>query len=99
LRWAVELFHEDVKGHWGFEDVSTSSFDSVVSHVHWVYCAYLLLTAELPGFSSREEGHFERQRHVMKVLDHRQKAHLLQQLTRINGLEKQKSELKAALAA
>ena len=38
LRWAVELFHKDVKMHLGFEDVSTSGFDSVESHVYWVYC-------------------------------------------------------------
>lgn len=36
LRWAVELFHKNVKQHLGFEDVATSGFDAVTSHVHWV---------------------------------------------------------------
>src|SRR6266436_8572778 len=29
LRWAVEIFHKNVKQHLGFEDVATSGFDSV----------------------------------------------------------------------
>ena len=49
LRWAVELFHKDVKMHLGFEDVATTSFDAVQSHVHWVYCAYILLHMSPPG--------------------------------------------------
>jgi len=36
LRWAVELFHKEVKRHLGFEDVSTRGFDSVESHVYGV---------------------------------------------------------------
>jgi len=36
LRWTMELFHKTVKQHLGFEDVATSGFDSVMSHVHWV---------------------------------------------------------------
>ncbi len=35
LRWRIELFHKSVKMHLGFQDVSTVSFDSVTSHVHW----------------------------------------------------------------
>ena len=99
LRWRVELFHKSIKMHLGFEDVSTVSFDSVISHVHWVYCAYLLLNSELPGLATTGKSLLERQQHIMKALDHKQKAQLLQQLTQIGGLEKQKSELKEALAA
>jgi hypothetical protein len=98
LRWRVELFHKSIKMHLGFEDISAVGFDSVVSHVHWVYCAYLLLHGDLPGCKPGKSLS-ERQQHVMRMLDHRQKAHLLQQLTRINGLENQKAELKSALAA
>src|SRR6266702_1209010 len=42
MRWAVELFHKCVKQHLGFEEVATHGFDAVISHVHWVYCAYSL---------------------------------------------------------
>jgi hypothetical protein len=99
LRWRVELFHKTVKMHLGFEDISASSFDSVIAHVHWVYCAYLLLGGDLPALASSAKGILERQQHVQKMLDHKEKAHLLQRLTRINGLKEQKSELKTALAA
>ena len=48
----MELFHKTVKQYLGFEDVATSGFDSVVSHVHWVYCAYILLSMSPPGVSA-----------------------------------------------
>ena len=99
LRWTIELFHKAVKMHLGFEDVSTKSFDSVIAHVHWVYCAYILLHSELPGISSSAETLSERQRYVMSILVKKEKANLLQQLTQIGGVVKQKNELKRALAA
>jgi len=98
LRWRVELFHKAVKMHLGFEHVSAVSFDSVVSHVHWVYCAYILLQSQLPGAPSTVQTIYERQRYVMSVLEHKEKASLLQRLTQINGLEILKAELKRALA-
>jgi len=42
-RWAVEIFHRICKSHLGMEHAGVVEFDSLVSHVHWVYCAYLLL--------------------------------------------------------
>lgn len=33
----------------GFEDVVTKWFVSVMAHVHWVYCAYILLHSHPPG--------------------------------------------------
>src|SRR5918992_104349 len=47
LRWAVALFHKNIKQFLGFEDVSTSGFDSVKSHVYWVYWAYMLGSSSL----------------------------------------------------
>lgn len=98
LRWRVELFHKAIKMHLGFEDVSTASFDSVVSHVHWLYCAYILLQMDLPGVPPQARTVAERQRYVMSVLEHREKANLLQRLTRINGPGEVKNELKGALS-
>jgi hypothetical protein len=43
IRWRVELFHRDVKDKLGMLDAGVSHFESQRSHVHWVYCAYLLL--------------------------------------------------------
>lgn len=42
-RWTVELFHKTCKSHLGMEHAGVTQFDSLVSHVHWVYCAFLLL--------------------------------------------------------
>jgi hypothetical protein len=42
-RWAVELFHRTCKSNLGMEHAGVIEFDSLVSHVHWVYCAFLLL--------------------------------------------------------
>lgn len=99
LRWKVELFHKAIKMHLGFEHVSASSFDSVVAHVHWVYCAFLLLQDELPGVPSTAKSIQERQHYVMDVINQKEKARLLQRLTQIHGVENMKNELKRALAA
>ena len=55
-RWNIELFHKDVKSYLGFEDVSCHDFESVDAHVHWVYCAYLLLPKLAPESKSILEG-------------------------------------------
>ena len=98
LRWAVELFHKDVKMHLGFEDVATTSFDSVQSHVHWVYCAYILLRMSPPGVPPDVKGVGEKQRQLQRLLDHKEKRRVLQKLTQIGGVERYKDELRQALA-
>jgi len=42
-RWLIELFHKDAKSYLGMEHAGVRDFDSLKSHVHWVYIAYLLL--------------------------------------------------------
>ena len=42
LRWTVEIFHRNIKSYLGFQDVGCEKFESVMSHVYWVYCAYIL---------------------------------------------------------
>lgn len=98
LRWAVELFHKDVKMHLGFEDVATSGFDSVQSHVHWVYCAYLLLRMSPPGVPPDVKAVGDKQRHIQKFLENKGKRHILQRLSQIGGVEHYKDELRQALA-
>src|SRR4029453_7765929 len=68
LRWAVELFHKSVKQHLGFEDVATHGFDAVISHVHWVYCAYILLHMSPPGLSPGVQRIGDKQKELHKVL-------------------------------
>jgi hypothetical protein len=98
LRWAVEIFHKRVKQHLGFEDVATSGFDSVMSHVHWVYCAYILLHMSPPGVSPEAKSVGDKQRHLQQAIDHREKRRVLQKLTQIGGVQRYKDELRQALA-
>jgi hypothetical protein len=43
LRWSVELFHRATKSQTGMIDAGLTTFEAVRAHVHWSYCAYLLL--------------------------------------------------------
>jgi Transposase DDE domain len=99
LRWSVELLHKCVKQHIGFEDVATHCFDAVVSHVHWVYCAYILLHMSPPGLSPESQSVGDRQRALQQGLADQEKRHILQQLTQIGGVQRYKDELRQALAA
>ena len=97
LRWGVELFHKKVKQHLGFEDVATSGFESVMSHVHWVYCAYILLEMSPPGVSSQTKSLSDKQRQLQNYLKNKDKRRLLQKLTQIGGVKRYKEELRQAL--
>jgi len=97
LRWAVELFHKDVKQNLGFEDVATSGFDSVEAHVHWVYCAYILLHMSPPGVPADVKSIGDKKRRMQTNLAHKEKRRILQKLTRIGGVESYKEELRQAL--
>lgn len=98
LRWAIELFHKTVKQHLGFEDVATSGFDSVISHVHWVYCAYILLSMSPPGVSAGVKSLGDTQRQLRQLFENQEKRRVLQKLTQISGVQHYKDELRQALA-
>jgi len=98
IRWKIEIFHKHVKMHLGFGHVSAKKFSSVESHVHLVYCAYLLLNADLPGVG-KVGTIIEKQRKVGAVLENREKARIIHELTKIGGAERYKNELKSALMA
>jgi len=98
LRWAIELFHKMVKQHLGFEDVATSGFASVISHVHWVYCAYILLCMSPPGVSAGVTSLGDKQRQLQQLLENQEKRRVLQQLTQIGGVQRYKDEVRQALA-
>jgi hypothetical protein len=99
LRWAVELFHKDVKQHLGFEEVATSGFDSVMSHVHWVYCAYILLHMSPPSLPPEVKSLGDKQRKIQQCLEHKEKRYILQKLSHIGGVQRYKDELRQALAS
>src|SRR6266478_6654387 len=98
MRWAVERFHKCVKQNLGFEDVATHGFDAVVSHVHWVYCAYILLHMAPPGLSPGAQSIGEKQRALQQGLAAREKRQILQKLTQIGGVQRYTEELRQALA-
>jgi Transposase DDE domain len=98
MRWAVELFHKCVKQHLGFEEVATQGFDAVRSHVHWVYCAYILLHMSPPGLSPGAQSIGDKQRALQQGLADKEKRHILQKLTQIGGVQRYKDELRQALA-
>jgi hypothetical protein len=98
MRWAVELFHKCVKQHLGFEEVATHGFEAVLSHVHWVYCAYLLLHMAPPGLSPRARSIGDKQRALQQALADKEKRQSLQKLTQIGGVQRYKDELRQALA-
>jgi hypothetical protein len=98
LRWAIELFHKTVKQHLGFEDVATSGFASVMSHVHWVYCAYILLSMSPPGVSADAKRLGDKQRQLQQHLANQKKRRILQQLTQIGGVQRYTNALRQALA-
>jgi hypothetical protein len=98
LRWAMELFHKTVKQQLGFEDVATSGFDSVMSHVHWVYCAHILLSMSPPGVSAGVKSLGDKQRQLQQLLENQEKRRVLQQLTQIGGVQRYTDELRQALA-
>ena len=98
MRWAVELFHTCVKQNLGFEDVATHDFDAVMSHVHWVYCAYILLHMSPPGLSPGSQSIGDKQRALQQGLADKEKRQILQKLTQIGGVPRYKDELRQALA-
>lgn len=97
LRWRIEIFHKEVKMHLGFEDVATSCFKSVMAHVHWVYCAYILLNFNPPGVSENLSGVMDKQHRVKEIVESRKISRIRQLLTQFNGAEKLRYELREAL--
>lgn len=96
LRWGIEIFHKEVKSYLGFQDVAAKSFTSVKAHVHWVYCAYILLHARLPGIPDSLDSLPDRQRKIKEIVDSKEKVRMIQLLTQINGVERCKNQLRQA---
>lgn len=96
MRWAIEIFHKEIKMFLGFEDVATKWFCSVIAHVHWVYCVYILLNAGPLLSQARDMA--EKQHWISRIIADREKRRVIQLLTQFNGPERYKSELQEAVA-
>jgi hypothetical protein len=99
LRWRIEIFHKEVKMFLGFEDVATKWFSSVMAHVHWVYCVYILLNSKDIEVPEQLKSLAEKQHWITKIIENKEKSRVLQLLTRINGAQYYKTELQSALQA
>lgn len=97
LRWAIEIFHKKIKMFLGFEDVSAKHFRSVISHVHWVYCAYILMNSSPPGFPDGMKSMAEKQLMVNKIIEKKGLSAMNQLLTQAKGPQRLKSLVQKAL--
>jgi hypothetical protein len=97
IRWQIELFHKKIKMFLGFEDVAPKFFDSVVSHVHWVYCAYILLHSHPPGIPKTLKSVEEKQQLIMTSYQNRKISSMLQVISQFNGVDRLKKQLREAL--
>jgi hypothetical protein len=69
-----------------------------MSHVHWVYCAYILLSRSPPRVSADARSLGYKQRQLQQLLANQEKRRILQQLTQIGGVQRYKDALCQALA-
>ena len=99
LRWKIEIFHKEVKMFLGFQEVAAKHFESVMAHVHWVYCAYILLQALPPPGHKNIGSIAEKQQYVKAIVDGKEKARVIQLLTQFKGVHRYKAELRTALDA
>ena len=97
LRWAIEIFHKQVKMFLGFEDVAAHHFTAVYAHVHWVYCAYLLIHDEIKGLLEGLDSLAERQARMKQLIDSRQISRAVQTLTQFSGTQRYKNQLQQVL--
>ena len=97
LRWAIEIFHKEIKMFLGFEDVSAKYFSSVISHVHWVYCAYILLNSSPPGFAIGVKSMAQKQLMVNNIVENKGLSALNQLLTQAKGTQRLKAHIHKAL--
>ena len=68
-----------------------------MSHVHWVYGAYILLHLSPPGIKDPSQSLGDKQRQLRTYLEAKEKRRILQRLTQIGGVEKFKDEIRQAL--
>jgi hypothetical protein len=82
----------------GFEDVATKWFAAVESHVHWIYCAYILMNL-CPIRGVEKTGSIAQKQEVIShIVSLQKKSRVRQLLSRFNGVDVYKRELQQALA-
>lgn len=87
-RWAIETFHNSIKSYLGLEDAGVEKFDSLHSHVHWVYCAYILLHDLV---DNGDVGVKEKQLVLEAMIEASKAKKIIKKATQINGKEQVKN--------
>ena len=81
----------------GFEDVSAKHFCSVISHVYWVYCVYILMNSSPPGFPAGMKSMAEKQLMVNRIIENKGLSAVNQLLTQVKGPQRLKAFIQEAL--
>ena len=91
-RWAIEIFHRDIKSYLGMEDAGVKSFKSLYNHVYWVYLAYILLKERYPEMGIKwAQTKFDRENRQRELKES------LKILSRINGVEGLKVKIRSVI--
>ena len=98
LRWTIEIFHKHIKMFLGFEDVATKWFAAVESHVHWIYCAYILMNLCPIRGVDKNGSIAQKQEVISHIVTLQEKSRVRHLLSRFNGVDVYKDELQQALA-
>jgi hypothetical protein len=98
LRWEIEIFHRTTKHQLGLLDAGVTDFDALTAHMHWVYCAYLMLhKVELPNVESL----LEKQRSLTKMVAQAPVVTQIKKIaaarTQCGGLKRQKRLIEEAI--
>ena len=82
LRFYIEQFHKEIKQYFGFEDVASHRFESVISHVNFVYSVHILLNI---FYRDRRLGMKDKQRLFTAIFREKEASKIIQLSTRFNG--------------
>jgi hypothetical protein len=69
-----------------------------LTHVHLVYCAYILLNLNPPGISRSDIPIGKKQEILLGLIESQEKVSILQLLSQFGGIDKFKNQLREALA-
>jgi hypothetical protein len=82
LRFLIEQFHKEIKQYFGFEDIASQKFDSVISHVNFVYSAHILINIL---YRDKRIGMKEKQALFTELFKKQEASKLIQLSTRFNA--------------
>jgi hypothetical protein len=82
FRFLIEQFHKEIKQYFGFEQIASQKFNSVISHVNLVYSVYILLNIQ---YRDKKIGMKEKQKLFTDLLKKKEANKIIQLSTQFNG--------------